>query len=191
MMSKPCWECLKRRLVCDLGRPGCQKCESRDTECPGYGKKPLRWLHPGQTRSKGRRAKNESNVIQLALKDTTEATTLFEAIEYCTSCPLLMHPLPLMRLLIRQCPHLPRSGSQRLRCHDQVTVHHPPCGRALRPRHHQALHCFFCPSTSHLAIRARVRGRPCHSRTQAADVPWCGNSSPGQRGQAWFGGWME
>lgn len=82
MMSKPCWECLKRRLVCDLGRPGCQKCQSRDTECPGYDKKPLKWLHPGQTRSKGRRAKNESNVIQLALKDTTEATTLFEAIEY-------------------------------------------------------------------------------------------------------------
>ncbi|KAJ4311385.1 hypothetical protein N0V84_010478 [Fusarium piperis] len=82
MMSKPCWECLKRRLVCDLGRPGCHKCESRDTECPGYDKKPFKWLHPGQTRSKGRRAKNESNVIQLALKDTTEATTLFEAIEY-------------------------------------------------------------------------------------------------------------
>lgn len=87
MMSKPCWECLKRRLVCDLGRPGCQKCQSRDTECPGYDKKPLKWLHPGQTRSKGRRAKNESNVIQLALKDTTEATTLFEAIEYCTYSP--------------------------------------------------------------------------------------------------------
>ncbi|KAM0426418.1 hypothetical protein ACHAPT_008465 [Fusarium lateritium] len=81
-MSKSCWECLKRRLVCDLGRPGCKKCQSRDFECPGYDKKPLKWLQPGQTRSKGRRAKNESNVIQLSLRDTTEATTLFEAIEY-------------------------------------------------------------------------------------------------------------
>ncbi|KAL6352618.1 hypothetical protein LRP88_13085 [Fusarium phalaenopsidis] len=113
-MSKPCWECLKRRLVCDLGRPGCQKCQSRDTECPGYDKKPLKWLHPGQTRSKGRRAKNESNVIQLALRDTTEATTLFEAIEYCMYA-LLVHQNPRSCAYssdnVHICPDLVANGS--------------------------------------------------------------------------------
>ncbi|KAM5341582.1 hypothetical protein ACJ41O_014613 [Fusarium nematophilum] len=93
---KPCWECLRRRLVCDLGRPTCKKCRDRDVECPGYDKKPLKWLQPGQTRSKGRRAKKESNVIRLGLKDTTEVTTLFEAIEYYN---------------VRVCPDLIASGS--------------------------------------------------------------------------------
>ncbi|KAF7549489.1 hypothetical protein G7Z17_g6347 [Cylindrodendrum hubeiense] len=79
---KPCWDCLKKRLVCDFGRPGCRKCESRNTECSGYDKKPLKWLAPGQTRSKGRRARNESNVIRLCLNDSSETSTCFEAIEY-------------------------------------------------------------------------------------------------------------
>lgn len=52
-----CWECLKRRLVCDLTRPKCRKCHENGTECSGYGKKPLKWMQPGQTRSKGARSK--------------------------------------------------------------------------------------------------------------------------------------
>ncbi|CAG7556482.1 unnamed protein product [Fusarium equiseti] len=49
----PCWECSKRRLVCDLGTPKCRKCGVRGVDCPGYQHKPLQWMRPGQTRSKG------------------------------------------------------------------------------------------------------------------------------------------
>jgi hypothetical protein len=48
-----CWECSKRRLVCDLGTPKCRKCRVRGVDCPGYQHKPLQWMRPGQTRSKG------------------------------------------------------------------------------------------------------------------------------------------
>ncbi|RSL45586.1 hypothetical protein CEP53_010699 [Fusarium sp. AF-6] len=106
---KACWECHKRRLICDFGRPACSKCEGRNVACPGYGeKKPLKWLQPGQTRSKGKRAKKEVNVIRLTLKDPSEATSVFEAIEYfnthiCpdlvangagggSNCPFILHP---------------------------------------------------------------------------------------------------
>ncbi|KAF4461505.1 C6 zinc finger domain-containing [Fusarium albosuccineum] len=89
LILKPCWECSRRRLACDFGRPGCKKCQTRDIECPGYGKKPLKWLQPGQTRSKGRRAQKESSVIRLCLKDTGEAATLLQAMEYYNAqiCP--------------------------------------------------------------------------------------------------------
>ncbi|KAF4437156.1 C6 zinc finger domain-containingprotein [Fusarium austroafricanum] len=42
-----------RRLVCDLGKPKCRKCRIRGVDCPGYQHKPLLWMRPGQTRSKG------------------------------------------------------------------------------------------------------------------------------------------
>ncbi|KAF7562785.1 hypothetical protein G7046_g1359 [Stylonectria norvegica] len=34
--SKDCHLCRKRRVKCDLGRPGCQRCVKYGTECPGY-----------------------------------------------------------------------------------------------------------------------------------------------------------
>ncbi|KAH6955873.1 fungal-specific transcription factor domain-containing protein [Ilyonectria sp. MPI-CAGE-AT-0026] len=113
--SKPCWTCLKRRLVCDFGRPGCWKCAARNAECPGYGKKPLKWLAPGQTRSKGRRARDESNVIRLCLTDSSEASTLFEAIEYYNIriCPDQVatgcggHPKSPFYIPIADAPNLP------------------------------------------------------------------------------------
>lgn len=52
---KSCWQCAKRRLVCDLAKPGCKKCATHGVECPGYETKPLQWMQPGQTRSKGAR----------------------------------------------------------------------------------------------------------------------------------------
>lgn len=46
--KKPCWECLRRRLVCDFTRPTCRKCLKTGIVCPGYGNsKPLKWLAPG------------------------------------------------------------------------------------------------------------------------------------------------
>jgi hypothetical protein len=52
----PCWECSRRRLVCDLGTPKCRKCRVRGVDCPGYQHKPLQWMRPGQIRSKGARS---------------------------------------------------------------------------------------------------------------------------------------
>lgn len=46
--THPCWECRKRRLVCDNSQPTCKKCEKSGKACPGYGdQKPLQWLEPG------------------------------------------------------------------------------------------------------------------------------------------------
>ncbi|KAH7129958.1 fungal-specific transcription factor domain-containing protein [Dactylonectria estremocensis] len=113
---KPCWECVKRRLVCDFGRPRCRKCQARNVQCSGYDdKKPLTWLAPGQTRSKGRRARTESNVIRLTLRDSDEATTVFEAIEYFNVriCPDMIatgrggDPKGPLFVPIESTPHLP------------------------------------------------------------------------------------
>lgn len=44
-----CWECRRRRLVCDSTRPACTRCVTTQVDCPGYGKtKPLRWRKPVQ-----------------------------------------------------------------------------------------------------------------------------------------------
>ncbi|WYZ38172.1 hypothetical protein EsH8_III_000086 [Colletotrichum jinshuiense] len=60
-----CWECLRRRLVCDAVKPVCNKCRVAGIVCPGYDdKKPLTWLAPGKvtcrTRRKSRVSENDS-----------------------------------------------------------------------------------------------------------------------------------
>ena len=47
--KRKCWECRRRRLVCDLARPGCARCQSAGKSCPGYRlDKPLKWMQPPQ-----------------------------------------------------------------------------------------------------------------------------------------------
>lgn len=54
-----CWECRRRRLVCDGTQPVCTKCRAARIVCPGYAdKKPLTWLAPGQVMSRNRRKKS-------------------------------------------------------------------------------------------------------------------------------------
>ncbi|WEW59556.1 hypothetical protein PRK78_005030 [Emydomyces testavorans] len=54
--KRQCWECLRRRLVCDFSRPACNKCCAAGVVCPGYDeRKPLTWLTPGQVTSRSRR----------------------------------------------------------------------------------------------------------------------------------------
>lgn len=56
--KRHCWECMRRRLVCDSAPGACNKCKTRGVVCPGYDdKKPLRWLTPGKVKSKPRRPK--------------------------------------------------------------------------------------------------------------------------------------
>lgn len=55
---RQCWECLRRRLVCDSGQPFCKKCHTAGVVCPGYeDKKPLKWVTPGRVTSRNRRTK--------------------------------------------------------------------------------------------------------------------------------------
>ncbi|KAF2680530.1 hypothetical protein K458DRAFT_479847 [Lentithecium fluviatile CBS 122367] len=54
--NRQCWECLKRRLVCDFTLPHCKKCLKNGRQCSGYDeKKPLQWVEPGQVLSRRRR----------------------------------------------------------------------------------------------------------------------------------------
>lgn len=90
--TKHCWECRRRRLVCDFTRPKCRKCQIRGVDCPGYdGKKPLRWLQPQQVNAKG---PEKMVVPQMAMPQTAvprtvkptgerQMTAVYEAIEYC------------------------------------------------------------------------------------------------------------
>ncbi|SCV34353.1 uncharacterized protein FFB14_04834 [Fusarium fujikuroi] len=41
--GKGCSICSRRRIICDLGQPSCQKCIGRGFTCPGYGPR-LRWV---------------------------------------------------------------------------------------------------------------------------------------------------
>ena len=54
--TRQCWECLKRRLVCDHSLPSCKKCHKAGRECPGYDEqKPLQWVQPGRVTFRKRR----------------------------------------------------------------------------------------------------------------------------------------
>ncbi|RYO79051.1 hypothetical protein DL766_009726 [Monosporascus sp. MC13-8B] len=79
--TKHCWECRRRRLVCDFARPKCRKCQVRGVECPGYGsKKPLKWLQPQQADAKG----PEKMVVPRTVKPAVDRhiSAVFEAVEY-------------------------------------------------------------------------------------------------------------
>ncbi|KAK1453135.1 hypothetical protein CMEL01_04794 [Colletotrichum melonis] len=63
--KRRCWECQRRRLVCDSVKPVCNKCRASGIVCPGYDdRKPLTWLAPGKitcrTRRKGRVADKDT-----------------------------------------------------------------------------------------------------------------------------------
>ncbi|WQF90000.1 Putative zn(2)Cys(6) fungal-type DNA-binding domain, fungal transcription factor [Colletotrichum destructivum] len=50
---RQCWECQRRRLVCDSARPVCSKCKISGVVCPGYeDKKPLTWLAPNKVKTR-------------------------------------------------------------------------------------------------------------------------------------------
>lgn len=103
-----CWECRRRRLVCDFTQPGCTRCATTGVTCPGYGPSQpvsLRWLPPGKVRSRNikpkkkqveRTEKKESTLpvnanpvmVQSPCTEiTTLAHMLVEAADYC-----MLHP---------------------------------------------------------------------------------------------------
>ncbi|KAF1915756.1 hypothetical protein BDU57DRAFT_586971 [Ampelomyces quisqualis] len=74
--SRQCWECLKRRLVCDHTLPGCKKCQKAGKECPGYDEqKPLQWIQPGKVTSRRRKKDNPPKVYTVPVRKHTEIDT--------------------------------------------------------------------------------------------------------------------
>lgn len=124
--TKQCWECRRRRLVCDFTRPGCRKCQVRGVACPGYEGRKLKWLEPQQVNAKGplkwvvpRPLEPEGN---------REMGAIFEAIEYCKhTFPSL--PTYLGSALIftrpRQRAHFSRSGRNRCRWTPESLLYAP------------------------------------------------------------------
>ncbi|VUC33700.1 unnamed protein product [Clonostachys rosea] len=56
--QRHCWECLRRRLVCDSTHPVCNRCSISGVVCPGYeNTQPLKWLAPGRVKVRNRRPK--------------------------------------------------------------------------------------------------------------------------------------
>lgn len=71
--SRQCWECVKRRLVCDFTLPHCRKCTKNGKECPGYGdQKPVQWVQIGKVTSR-RRRKESPSTAQLNAKIRTQS----------------------------------------------------------------------------------------------------------------------
>lgn len=72
--QRSCWECSRRRLVCDEDRPTCRKCRDAGIVCPGYsGAKPLRWLAPGRVTARIRKKPNRRKGDSEAAGGTSKA----------------------------------------------------------------------------------------------------------------------
>jgi hypothetical protein len=68
--TRQCWECLKRRLVCDHTLPHCTKCQKAGKECPGYDEqKPLQWIQPGKVTSRRRKKDCPPKIYQTPAKE--------------------------------------------------------------------------------------------------------------------------
>ncbi|KAL4810033.1 fungal-specific transcription factor domain-containing protein [Aspergillus unguis] len=68
-MTKGCYTCRRRRIICDNGLPTCRKCQDAGKECLGY-QKPLVWVKGGVA-SRGKMmgrsfgdTKNDNTVLQ-------------------------------------------------------------------------------------------------------------------------------
>jgi hypothetical protein len=105
---RQCWECHRRRLVCDFSLPGCRKCYTAGVECPGYGeKKPLKWVPAGEVTSRPRKKtiqptttkqhvaedRSDGQVVALSLsvprdRLVTEPGAIVEAAYYFNTCIL-------------------------------------------------------------------------------------------------------
>lgn len=72
--TRQCWECLKRRLVCDRTLPHCKKCTKTGKACPGYDEqKPLQWIEPGKVTSRRSKKDSQPKVYTIRPKGTEAA----------------------------------------------------------------------------------------------------------------------
>lgn len=74
--SRWCWECRRRRLVCDCTRPVCDKCKATGVVCPGYeDRKPLTWLAPGKVLSRTRKPRGSRPAGVKKAKDSSSPSS--------------------------------------------------------------------------------------------------------------------
>jgi hypothetical protein len=74
--TRQCWDCLKRRLVCDNTLPHCMKCQKAGRQCSGYDDaKPLQWIQPGKVTSRRRRKKDGSSPKTYTIEPTANSET--------------------------------------------------------------------------------------------------------------------
>ena len=123
-VPKQCWECRKRRLVCDSTKPTCKKCRVRRVECPGYTSKPLKWTQPCTDKPRRRRdriangdatptasssvvvsqsqGRNAPATLFPHLTHADQARILHEAVTYCACHVSLSLSRTLLTVCIRQ-----------------------------------------------------------------------------------------
>jgi hypothetical protein len=71
-----CWECRKRRLVCDQILPSCRKCRRAGRDCPGYSQqRPLQWIEPGKVTSGRRKKESTANKTPTCLRHEEKSKT--------------------------------------------------------------------------------------------------------------------
>ena len=67
--DRQCWECFRRRLVCDRTLPLCGKCTKTGKKCPGYSdQKPLQWVEPGRVTIRPKKKKKECRPATSAIR---------------------------------------------------------------------------------------------------------------------------
>jgi hypothetical protein len=67
-----CWECVRRRRVCDLTQPECTKCKQAGLVCSGYGEfKPVTWLPVGKVKSKVPVRRKPNNLLERKIQSST------------------------------------------------------------------------------------------------------------------------
>ena len=89
--KRHCWECLRRRLVCDFTLPACKRCLKSGIDCPGYDEKEpnrLKWLGPGKVKSRTRKSSKSSKPSKSAVKSNRnqKETSVYSKAEIAISC---------------------------------------------------------------------------------------------------------
>lgn len=84
--NRQCWECLKRRLVCDRTLSQCKKCIKASKDCPGYDEqKPLQWVEPGKVTSRRRKKEGAPKVYTIRARDKESVASTVPVLPTATS----------------------------------------------------------------------------------------------------------
>ena len=79
--NRQCWECLKRRLVCDHALPHCKKCTKAGKDCPGYDEqKPLQWVQPGNVTSRRRKKDSPPKEYTIRPRDPERVVSIIPSL---------------------------------------------------------------------------------------------------------------
>lgn len=73
--KRHCWECLRRRLVCDYGIPGCRRCAKSGVDCPGYGETPPLRVKVVAPKTRSRHRKDAEGSRQMTRRASSEGAS--------------------------------------------------------------------------------------------------------------------